>query len=273
MLRGIKHGCYRDSRPITAAVVAMLRLHELAGTWNKKIAAYIALTNFARNKFADNGLPRGKIHVKPNFVDPDPGEREGIGDHAVFLGRLTAEKGLSVLLEAWTRLELSIPLKIAGDGPLRAELEACAKGRGLTDVQFLGRLGRSEAIETIKRARFLVLPSLWYEGFPMVLVESFACGVPVLASRLGAMEELVQHGRVGLHFTPGEPSDLAAKATWAWEHPLEMAAMGREARQTYETQYGAEANYQLLMGIYNSVVHSAIQTNGSLAGELLGVGQ
>jgi glycosyltransferase involved in cell wall biosynthesis len=269
LLSGIKHGCYRDSRATTAAVATMLKIHQLAGTWSKKIDAYIVLTEFARRKFADHGLPPDKLHVKANFVDPDPGERERVGDYALFIGRLTPEKGLSTLMEAWRLLKSSIPLKIIGDGPARSDAEGQARKHCLERVEFVGAIGRDQAIDAIKRARFVVVPSLWYEGFPMVLAESFACGVPVIGSRLGAMQELIEDRRIGLHFTPGDPSDLARTARWAWEHPAEMIEIGRNARRNYESKYGAETNYRVLMNIYARVTNTVMSPHSCGVGEPL----
>jgi len=201
-------------------------------------------------------LPAEKIYVKPNFVDPDPGERSRPGDYALFVGRLSPEKGLSTLLGAWSRLSTSIPLAIAGDGPLRSSLEAEVAKNKLHQVTFRGRLNSAETRAAMKEARFLVLPSLWYEGFPMVMAESLACGTPVVGSKLGAMQEIITDGRTGLHFTTGDSADLAEKIEWAWNHPVEVAAMGREARRDYEALYTPETNYSLLMAIYEQVLRT-----------------
>jgi glycosyltransferase involved in cell wall biosynthesis len=258
LLRSIQHGCYRGSRPTTAAVVAMLQTHRFRNTWASRVNAYIALTDFARHKFVDNGLPEAKVHVKPNFVDPDPGERDQAGDYVLFVGRLAQEKGASILPDAWNLLKVTIPLKIVGDGPSRAALEKQAIEHKLTSVELLGQLRRDTTRELIRGARFVVLPSLWYEGFPMVLAESFACGVPVVGSRLGAMEELIDDGQIGLHFVPGDPADLARKIAWAWASPNEMAVMGHGARRKYERDYGTESNYRLLMNIYSQVIDNNV---------------
>jgi glycosyltransferase involved in cell wall biosynthesis len=254
LLRSIWHGCYRGSRPTTAAVAVMLKTHRKRRTWTDAVTGYVVATEFARQKFIDGGLPAEKIYVKPNFVDPDPGERSAPGDYALFDVRLSAEKGLSTLLDAWRRLGTSIPLVIAGDGPLRADLEAGAAKSNLRQLTFRGRLDANQTRAAMKQARFLVLPSLWYEGFPMVMAESLACGTPVVGSRLGAMQEIITDGRTGLHFTTGDPVDLTEKVEWAWNHPTELAAMGREARRDYEALYTPEVNYSLLMSIYEQVI-------------------
>ena len=257
--RGVLHGCYRDSRAETGAVALMLSVHRWLGTWNKLVDCYIALTEFARAKFIEAGLPAEKIVVKPNFVYSDAmavsqqssiANRESQGSCALFAGRLSPEKGVGTLLAAWQRLNNHIPLRVVGDGPLRAGLERCAREHGLSDVSFDGRLNSQQTLAAMERSRFLVFPSEWYETFGRVAVEAFACGVPVIASRLGAMEEIVTDGRTGLHFIPGNADDLAAKVDWAWAHPAEMAAMGRSARAEYEAKYTPERNYAILIGIY-----------------------
>lgn len=251
--RGIRHGCYRVSRAATATVALMLMVHRIRGTWEDKISCYVTLTNFARQKFIRSGLPADRVVIKPNFVHPDPGMSIGAGDHVIFVGRLSEEKGLATLLDSWQRLRPAPPLQIIGDGPLRTDLEIQTRERSLRTVAIRGRQTRNQTLELLRTARFLVLPSDCYENFPMSIVEAFACGRPVICSRLGAMKEIVADGRTGLHFTHGDPEDLAEKINWAWSHPRETAEMGREARKEFETKYTAEKNYSLLMEIYTQV--------------------
>jgi glycosyltransferase involved in cell wall biosynthesis len=252
--RGIRHGCYRDSKLQTAGVALMLAWHRQLKTYHELVDCSVAATEFSRAKFVAAGFDANKIVVKPNFVDQDPGPRQRVGDYAVFAGRLSQEKGVATLVAAWEHVQPDIPLKIVGDGPLRGDLEAQAKKRGLTGITFCGRLSRDETIATVKGARFQITPSLWYEGFPRVIVEAFACGVPVLCSRLGGMQEIVEESSTGLHFNPGDAQDLANKAQWAWNHPAELAEMGRAARRKFETDYTAEKNYARLMEIYEQTV-------------------
>jgi len=252
---GVLHGCWRDSRAGTALVTTMLVVHRLLKTWTEKVDIYIALTEFARKKFIEGGLPAEKIMVKPNFVEPDPGAKDyKIGDCVLFVGRLSQEKGLFTLLKAW-KLVKNIPLKIVGDGSLRESLENFVNRANLSEkVEFLGRCSRKEVIQLMHKARFLVFPSEWYECFPMTIAEAFACGLPVVVSRLGAMAEIVENGCTGLHFNAGDSEDLATKVEWAWTHPQEMAEIGREARREYEAKYTAERNYEILMEIYGKAI-------------------
>jgi glycosyltransferase involved in cell wall biosynthesis len=258
LLQSVLHGCYRNSRGATAGVALMLSVHRALNTWRSAVTRFIVLTEFAKAKFVAAGFPSDKLSVKPNFADPDPGERVGAGEYALYVGRLMENKGSQILLNAWENLAAPYPLQIVGDGPERATREAQARELQLSGVTFRGRLSHAAVIEAIKGARFVVVPSILHEGFPMSIVESFACGTPVLCSRLGAMAEIVQHGVIGLHFNPNDPQDLARTLEWAWNHPVELTEMGHAARCKYETDYNAEKNYSLLMGIYEEAVAAGL---------------
>ena len=245
---GVVHGCYRESRAASAAVAAMLTVHRLIGTWDTKVDIYIALTEFARQKLIQGGLPAQKIIVRPNFVHPDPGPASGHRQYGLFIGRLFPEKGLDTLLAAWKRLKHHVPLKIVGEGP--QQYQCTAQTGAPSTIEWLGRRPLEEVYTLIGSAKFLVFPSTWYEGLPRTIIEAFAKGTPVVASNLGAMSTLVEHGRTGLHFTPADPQDLAATVDWAWTHPQMMATMGGEARREYEAKYTAERGYESLMAIF-----------------------
>jgi glycosyltransferase involved in cell wall biosynthesis len=252
---GVVHRCYRGSFAASSAVVSMLTVHRALGTWSHMVDVYIALTEFAKRKFIEAGLPAEKIVVKPNFVYPDPGVGEGKGGYALFVGRLSTEKGLDTLLAAWERVGEKLPLRIVGDGPLTGKVSEAA--RRLKGVEWLGRRPREEVLALMKDASFLIFPSVCYEGFPMTIAEAYAVGLPVLASNLGGMSSLVDSGRTGFHFRPGDPEDLVAKVEWALSHPEELAAMRKESRAEYEAKYTAERNYQVLIDIYEKALKIA----------------
>jgi glycosyltransferase involved in cell wall biosynthesis len=253
--RGVRYGCYRGSRPATAVVAAMLATHRFLGTWSRLIDYYLVPTQFARRKFIAGGLPPDKILVKPNFVHPDPGEGNGDRSYALFVGRLSPEKGLQTLLTAWACLPTSIPLHIVGDGPLRAELEEYVQQHGLSSVRFRGCLTWEETMAVMKKARCLILPSECYEGaLPLTVVEAFASGTPVIASRLGAMQELISDGCTGLHFTPSDAQDLACMVERVWRHPADMAEMSKQARREYEANYTAASSYKVLLETYRRAI-------------------
>ncbi len=252
--QAVRHACFRQSRSATSAVATMLAFHHWRGTWTKLVDCYIALSGFSRAKFIAAGLPAAKIVVKPNFVLPDPGVGAESRNYAVFIGRLSEEKGLRTLLQAWDRVNPEYVLRVIGDGPLFADLQSQISHSGSSNIRLEGHLPREQSLSRLQGARFLILPSNCYENFPMTVAEAYACGTPVIASRLGAMEEIVDDGRTGLHFTPGDADDLAAKVRWAWTNPDVMRRMGGNARADFEAKYTAGKNYEMLTAIYESVM-------------------
>lgn len=244
--RGVLHGCYRGSRVQTAVLAGMVTWHRAIHTWDTKVTRYIALNEFCRNKFIEGGLPPERMVVKPNFVDfpaPEACTRDGF----LFVGRLSSEKGVDVLVHAFAKLA-GASLRVAGTGPEANLLQGVA---GLTA---LGALPGERVRQQMAGSLALVLPSIWYENFPRTLVEAFGCGLPVIASRIGALAELVTDGVNGLLFEPGNAKDLADKMRWAQQHPTEMAAMGHNARKLYEAEFTAERNFQQLMAIYQEAI-------------------
>ncbi len=248
---GIRHRCYRGSAAASAVVAGMVAWHKLRKTWTRSVDLYYTLTDFARRKFIQGGFPAEKIAVKPNFVRSDQGVGTGDGGYAVFVGRLSPEKGLDTLLAAWSLLAADAdapPLKIVGDGPLAPAIEAAAARN--PRVEWLGARPLAETLAIIGQAKLLVMPSVWYETFGRTIIEAFSAGIPVIASNLGAMAELVADGRTGLVFEPGNAGDLAAKVRAILGDPERLATMRGAARREFEIRYTAEANYQLLLRIY-----------------------
>jgi glycosyltransferase involved in cell wall biosynthesis len=229
----------------------MLALHRSLSTWNH-VDSFITLTEFSRRKFLDAGFPSEKMAVKPNFMHHDPGCGDGRGGYALFVGRLSEEKGIATILTTWSQLRRSIPLKVVGDGPLRAEVERAAKE--IQEVEYLGSKSPEDVAAQMAGAAFLIFPSICYETFGRVAMEAFATGTPVLAANIGAVGEITHNGRTGLHFRPGDPTDLAAKVDWLLRHPTEIAHMRKEARREYEAKYTAERNYGMLMEIYEQAI-------------------
>jgi glycosyltransferase involved in cell wall biosynthesis len=251
----VRHACYRDSRMASATVVTTLSIHRLLRTWQRKVAAYVALTNMARSLFIRAGLPGSKIVVKPNFVDPDPGPGAGEGGYMLFIGRLSAEKGLRTLLRAWQLLPQPVPLRIVGDGPLASELKAAAGS--MPEIQWLGRREPAEIVPLLRDATCLVFPSECYETFGRVIVEAFAAATPVIAAGHGAAAELVRDGGTGLLFRPGDAEDLASKVMLLCSEPSARGRLSAAARVEFEVRYTADVNYRSLMDIYNRAVADA----------------
>jgi glycosyltransferase involved in cell wall biosynthesis len=264
--RGVRYGCYRGSRLGSLSVVGMNGLHGLFGTWRRAVDGYITLTSFSKGIFCDNGLPRDKIFVKPNFLSEDPGvggeSREGV----IFVGRLSEEKGIRQLLGAWEAYKKHCPeserdtrLIIVGGGPLRSVVEAVAKYR--QDIEVLGELDTADVLALVGRSRFLVFPSTWYEGMPRTIIESFAKGTPVLAYSLGAMKEMVRDGETGVLCQQHTEAGLSDGLSRALAMTKGKQIYDR-CRADYEKNYTASANYRQLIGIYDEVI-SARRTQGA----------
>ena len=248
----VRHACYRGSRSASAAIVTMLSVHRMLGTWEHKTSVYIALTNLARRMFIESGLPAEKLVVKPNFVSPDPGIGTGSGGYALFVGRLSAEKGLHTLLHAWRTIGDQLPLWVVGDGPLGPDVAAATQDtRG---IRWLGKRAPQDVVPLLQEATCLVFPSECYETFGRVIVEAFAAGTPVVAAGHGAAAELVADGITGVHFRPGDAADLAAKVIQLNSHPALRERMRVAARADFENRFTADVNYRSLLAIYERAI-------------------
>lgn len=249
---GVVHSCYKGNRGASAVTATMLVAHRALGTWTKVVDRFITLTNFARNKFIEGGLPPEKIVVKPNFVHPDPGLGSGSGGYALYVGRLSVEKGIDTLLHAWKLLNTDLPLKIVGDGPLVEQV--CNASKVLPQIEWLGRKPIHEVHTLMGEAQVLIFPSKWYETFGRVAVESFAKGTPVIASNIGAIAELIDDGETGLLFEPGDASDLATKIDLFLSNSSIIQQMRGYARNSFVSKFTAQSNYQFVMDIYSSIL-------------------
>ena len=249
--RGVLRGCYRKSRVQTALLASTVQLHRAVGSYERAVTLFVALSAFSKSKFVQGGLDADRIVIKPNFIE-DTGD--GMLDQrtgGLFVGRLSDEKGISVLLDA-LRLGQA-PVTVIGDGDWGQQTRQQLGGHAL------GFRPVAEILSRMKSAAYLVLPSLCGENFPRTIAEAYSCGLPVIASRLGAMAELIEDGETGLLFEVGNARDLADKLAWAETHPQEMLRMGRAARQRYLERYTPDRNHDELMAIYRKA-QSLIRT-------------
>jgi len=252
-ISGIIHSCYRGSRSASAMTAATTTFHSLIGTWTKAVDVFIVYSQFAVDKFIEGGLPAEKIAFKTNFLHPAPQVDQGDGGYGLFVGRLSVEKGLGIMLDAWRQLGGKIPLKILGDGPMSGLVTEAAKE--MPEIEWLGRRPFEEVYDIVGKAAFLVFPSEWYETFGRVAIEAFAKGTPVVASNIGAIAELIEHGYNGLLFRPSDPTDLAQKIDWLFAHPQEMSQMRLAARAEFDSKYTADENYKRLIEIYQTAIN------------------
>ena len=245
---GVVHGCYRDSRTASGVTAVMLSVHAAARTWTEHVDAYVALSEFARSRFISGGLPPSRIVVKPNFLIDDPGVGSHDQNYALYVGRLSPEKGIDLLMRAWSVLGGHTPLKVVGSGPLEHVV------RGATGVEWLGPLPRKHVLALMQRASVLVFPSEVYENCPMTLIQAFATGLPVVATGHGSIGEMVGDGVTGWHFAPGDVSDLIRVVTTATEDAEQRRARGGQARRLFEARYTSDENYRRLSAVYASVL-------------------
>ena len=255
---GIVHRCYRESYAGSAVVAGMIGLHKLLGTWKKRVQVYVAVSDFARNKYIAAGLPRERIAVRPNFLHPSPRPGGGGGGYALFAGRLSPEKGIATMLDAWKAADHPLPLKIVGDGPLRQSVIAACSER--TGMEYLGSKSLPEVLQLMGEAEFLVFPSEWYETMGRTIMEAFAMGTPVLASDIGAHSSMVAPGKTGYHFAPGNVAALRQQVEWCSHHLESVRALRTTARAAFEETYAGAASAGQLMAIYERARKGARET-------------
>jgi glycosyltransferase involved in cell wall biosynthesis len=249
--KAIRLGVYRDSHVLTAWLAFSQLLHRCLGTWRLP-ERYIALTPHARNLFleAGLGLTEEQVVVKPNFSSMAVPEISVSHKQFLYAGRLTEEKGIRLLLRVFAANRW--PLRIAGSGPLEQEVMSYSKN--FSHIRFLGRLTEVEMAAELASANALIFPSLWYEGMPLALIESFACGTPVIASRLGAMETMVTPGFNGLHFEAGgEQSLMDAVLHWQSLNTEEKKQYKNNCLFTYEAFYTPCKNAAQLLSLYHEL--------------------
>ncbi|HJX53296.1 MAG TPA: glycosyltransferase [Polyangia bacterium] len=249
----VVHACYRGSRPQSAVVAATLAVHRARGTYTRRIAAYLALTRFQRDLLVRGGLPADRVEVLPNFLEPDPGVTGDRREGFLFAGRLAEEKGVAALLGA-AALAPGL-VRVAGQGPLSSLVVAAAAAG---NVEVLGQLDKNAVLDQLRRATAMVLPSVWYEGFPVSVLEAFATGTPVIASRIGSLAEVIEDGVTGILANPGDAQDLADRLRWAADHPHEMRKMGSNARLIYETRYRGPGHLAALLDTYRRLAAAAV---------------
>jgi glycosyltransferase involved in cell wall biosynthesis len=254
---GVIHRCYRGSVIGSAAAGRMIAVHRKRQTWSKAVDRYIALTEFGRSIFVEAGFPPDRTEIKPNFIeDPGAPSEDWRRDGVLYVGRLSSEKGVRYLVEACT--SRGYPLRIAGSGPELAALRESAP----PNVTILGNLSRDAVMNEMKHAAVLVVPSIWYEGFPMVIIEAFACATPVIASKIGALAELVEDGATGFHVPAANSPALAERIGLVLQNPADGRRLGRTARRIFMERYIPEVNLRALETIYNRAIDGFLVQQG-----------
>jgi glycosyltransferase involved in cell wall biosynthesis len=252
--RCVLDGVYRNSIIQTAVVAHMIEYHRKKKTWNRIPSAFIALSEFSKELFVEGGLPEERIFIKPNFIE-DPLQNlqsqslnQKKKDEFLYVGRISDEKGVDQLMECWLRHQPNSTLVIAGDGPLKRELEL--RSKGADNIEWLGQIPREAIMERLSTAKALLFPTRCYEGQPLILLEAMAAGCPVITAKIGNPQNMVLDGSTGFHYQPGDVDDLHEKITEIVEHPDRSLEMGMRARKLYLSKYTPETNLNLLTDIY-----------------------
>ncbi|MBB5338417.1 glycosyltransferase [Tunturiibacter gelidoferens] len=255
-LAAIQHRCYRQSYLQSAAVVASNAYAHLRGVWTNSVDRYIAVSSFVKQQLVAGGFPEERIIVKPNFIS-DSGIGDGSGGYGLYVGRLTEEKGLRSLLNAWPDVPPSVCLKIIGDGPLESLLRQASEAD--PRIEYLGRKSLAEVCEYLAKAAFLVFPSEWYEPFGRTIVEAYCKGTPVIAALTPPMKAMVDEGVTGLLYNRTDKKGLASAVSILMADSERLNLMRERARAKYLAIYTEDQNYRQLMDIF----HQCIDTHHS----------
>ncbi|MEX0769236.1 MAG: WecB/TagA/CpsF family glycosyltransferase [Balneolaceae bacterium] len=265
----VRDGVYRDSVFQTAVVAHMIEYHRRRGTWERVPDLFIALSNFAKKKLSEGGIPAERIVVKPNFVK-DPGEayfhenpmsRSNDSPRFLYVGRISSEKGIEDLVDTWMDRDIGYELRIAGVGPEKDRLQKRTSDNNR--IQWLGYLKRKEILKEMSAATALIFPSRWYEGYPMTLIEALSTGCPVLTTNIGSQAEIIEHEKTGLHVLPGDPESMTEAVHRLSKQPDFTGHLSANARQAYLDRNTPEANYRQLVEIYQQA-RSLVKSSSSV---------
>ncbi|MCU0720586.1 MAG: glycosyltransferase family 4 protein [Pirellula sp.] len=255
-LAAIRHRCYRNSLAGSVTLATSIFLHRMLQTWNRNVDVFLTPSETTRGKMMEFGIESSKIVIKPNALDLDPGFNAIHEDYLVFVGRLSPEKGLAVLLKAW-RLNPHFPkLKIIGDGPDSHLVQSAAAND--PRIEWLGKRPLVELLNTVGNASYLVMPSVWHEAFGRTTIEAFAKGTPVIGSRIGGTAEIITHGVNGFLCEPNDPKSLGDTVSHAISlSSQDLGNMRLSARNCFEEKYTAKANLQGLLAAYQTAISHA----------------
>jgi len=252
-------GVYRGSVLQTAVVAHMIEYHRKRKTWDTKVNRLIALSDFAKSKFIEGGIAENQLTIKPNFVNDYSNEISDSlpvshipSDYYVFVGRISSEKGIEMLVETWVEAKIPTPLYIIGEGPLMDKLKQ--KAHENNKVVWLGFQPKETTLQYIRKAKAMVFPSICYENFPMTILEAFCLGKPVIVSDRGSHAGIVKDQVTGIHFKVGNKEDLADKMMGIEQHPGILSHLEHNARKEYLEKYTPEKNYEILMNIYQNSI-------------------
>jgi len=265
--RCVPDGVYRNSMLQTAVVAHMIEYHRKKQTWRRVPSAFIALSEFSRDLFIEGGLPEDRIFIKPNFIKDPIQNNDTLSlnqekkNEFLYVGRISDEKGVEQIVECWLRFKPDARLVIAGDGPMKKQLES--KSKGAENIEWLGQISRDDILERLSTAKALLFPTKCYEGQPLILLEAMSVGCPVITAKIGNPRNMIDDGETGFHYKPGDIGDLNRTCMKITDNPDHTLEMGKRARSVYLERYTPKTNLSLLTEIYEKAAELEKMLNRS----------
>jgi glycosyltransferase involved in cell wall biosynthesis len=252
--KALPRRCNQGSLPRTLASVAEAYASRLLGDV-RKVDHFIAVSDFLRRKMIEHEVVEpNNITTVHNFVRPEafvPSEQQG--EYLLYFGRIAPVKGLETLIESAAPLD-EVPLYIVGEGEQRKELQKWVEDNDWSHIHFLGFQSGQKLHDLIRGSITTIIPSEWYENCPMTVLETIALGRPVVGSRIGGIPELIEEGKDGLLFPPGNVEALRERLEWMIDHPMQAVKMGKAGRAKVEDRFGPEAHYTQIQSVYDGVL-------------------
>lgn len=250
--QSLRYRCYRNSLSETFIMYITLNLHRIIGTYNK--LKYITLTEFNKKKLLELVKDSNDIYVKPNFLEKTEIVERTMEDYFVYIGRLDSIKGINFLVETWKEVDENIYLYVIGTGPEEYKVKKYIEDNNIKNINMLGFMERKMAFEIIQKSRAIIVPSRWYEGFPMTIVESFSLGVPVIGSKIGNIESIIDNENNGLLFNYSNKYELKEVIESIFSNKEQNKKLGKNAYNTFIENYTDKENYKILKRIYEDLV-------------------
>ncbi|MGB2925068.1 MAG: glycosyltransferase [Limnothrix sp.] len=259
LLNSIRYRCYRNSYAQTTIVAAMLQIHRWLGTWENIVSGYIALTPFMKDKLIQLGIPEEKIFVKPNFINNSITKTKPIsfGKYYLFVGRLSPEKGIHVLLEAYKQCNTSYPLVIIGKGELQNIVEDAAKND--SRIQYLGQQPREKVLQYMQEAIALIFPSVWQEPFGLSIIEAYSQSLPVIGADVGSVNQLIQPHLTGLLYSLKDALQLGNIFEKIEGNCKEWLGLKNKLKDHLNDKYFSQTNVEIMLSIYQQIIQKFIK--------------
>lgn len=254
ILKMTLHRCINNSLLQSLGGSFVWRIHHSLKLYYKYIDILVAPSEFMKEKLIEYGIRDKKIEVLPYFLDTDVENiKTKMGHYVLYFGKVCYHKGVGMILDVAEKLP-DINIVLAG-GDWKGEFQRKAQKRRIKNIRFLGFVEKKKLGKLIENCALVIIPSLWYENFPFSILESLALGKPVIASKIGGIPEIVEAGRDGLLFEPGNVEDLVKKVLQLWNNPELVLRLGRQGREDVERKYNPKTHYKELMKVYHEILN------------------